>query len=207
MSPEVISSILGLIGVVITVIWGGNKIKKTTHGLKQAEGELKLQRQALDFGAFVEEWGGTYKEIEHLLDSTEIDRFMMLRAWNGKLCPRWTTAIFQVRQGDQTPVSYVHFELDKDYVQRLREISLSGLVHLRTADLAPCAIKAVYEAEGVTESVWVHIQSEKVEGSETVAHTYASFATKTGAIEETTVTKCSILAGRIKGVAHSFKSV
>ena len=202
---EVAVALIGMVGAIATALIYNHKNKKTTHSLHQAESELKLQQKALDFGAFMEEWSGTHDEILHLLENTCIDRFLIFRAWNGRLAPRWTTAVFQLRLGKQDPISYVHFELDVDYVSRLKEISIRNVVAFDVEDLQDCAIKRIYEAEGVKSAVWVHITSEAVEGTDTVAHTYCSFATHSDeGIEQNLVTKCQILGGRLKGIALTF---
>lgn len=202
---EIVVALIGLVGAIATAIIYNNKNKRTQHSLHQAESELKLQQKALDFGAFMEEWAGTHDDILHLLENTCIDRFLIFRAWNGRLAPRWTTAVFQMRLGNQEPVSYVHFELDTDYVSRLKEVSIRNVVAFEVKGLQDCAIKRVYEAEGVKHAVWVHITSEAVDGTDTVAHTYCSFATHDDRpIDEHLITKCQILGGRLKGIALSF---
>ena len=205
METEVITALIGFLGVLATGAFGYLKLRDSDHKLNQAESELSFQRKALDFGAFIEEWAGTHDDILHFLETTCIDRFLMFRAWNGRLTPRWTTAVFQMRLGVQDPVSYVHFELDTDYVTRLKEISITGVTAFKVADLHDCAIKRVYEAEGVKSAVWVHIASEAVQGSDTVSHTYCSFATHSDEpIGQHLATKCQILGGRLKGIALAF---
>lgn len=202
---EVIVALIGLAGTLATAYMGHKKLKNSKHKLVQAESELKFQQKALDFGAFMEEWSGTHDDIVSLLENTCIDHFLMFRAWNGRLDPRWTTAVFQMRLGNQEPVSYVHFELDTDYVSRLKEISIRNVIAFAVEDIPDCAIKRVYEAEGVKHAVWVHITSEEVQGSDTVTHTYCSFATHGDEpIDQKLITKCQILGGRLKGIAFSF---
>ena len=92
-----------------------------------------------------------------------------------------------------------------DYVSRLKKYLYVNVVAFDVEDLQDCAIKRVYEAEGVKSAVWVHITSEAVEGTDTVAHTYCSFATHSDeGIEQNLVTKCQILGGRLKGIALTF---
>ena len=204
MSTEIAVALITTLGGIVAGLIGLYKVRQTTHSY-QAETNSKLQQKALDFGAFMEEWSGTHDEILHLLENTCIDRFLIFRAWNGRLAPRWTTAVFQLRLGKQDPISYVHFELDVDYVSRLKEISIRNVVAFDVEDLQDCAIKRIYEAEGVKSAVWVHITSEAVEGTDTVAHTYCSFATHSDeGIEQNLVTKCQILGGRLKGIALTF---
>lgn len=207
-TENVIVAVIGLFGVLASSYVAYLKVKKTAVALKQAENEIKLQQTALSFGSFIEEWSQTHKEIKELLETTCLDRFLILRAWNGKLAPRWTTALFQMRLGNQKPISYVHFELDVDYVSRLRDISISNVIHFKVDDLPDCAIKKVYQAEGVTSAVWLHLISEELSGTGTVAHTYCSLATHADeAISEEVVTRCVILAGRLKGIAMQFNSM
>lgn len=202
---EVIVALIGLAGTLATAYLGHKKLKNSKHKLNQAESELKFQQKALDFGAFMEEWSGTHDDIVSLLENTCIDRFLMFRAWNGRLAPRWTTAVFQMRLGNQEPVSYVHFELDTDYVSRLKEISIRNVIAFAVEDIPDCAIKRVYEAEGVKHAVWVHITSEEVPNSDTVTHTYCSFATHDDEpIDQNLITRCQILGGRLKGIAMQF---
>lgn len=203
---KIIIAIIGLIGVVSTAYFGRTVNKKSEARANQAEREMKFQRAALDFGTFLSEWSDTHKDIEKLLSETEIDRFIILRAWNGHLEPRWTTAVFQMRLGNQEPVSYVHFELDTDYVNRLRNLTINGISHFKVDEIADSAIKRVYEAEGVNSSVWCHLISESTPEGASV-HTYCSFGTKEyDTISKETITKCRILAGRLKGVASAFNS-
>lgn len=202
----IITTLGGLIATCITLWVSKKKVGAAQHGLAQAESELKLQQKALDFGAFIEEWSETHRDISHLLQETQLDRFLILRAWNGKLAPRWTTAVFQMRLGEQKPISYVHFELDTDYVSRLKEISIRNILTFAVADLPDCEIKKVYEVEGVKHAVWAHIMSEEVPGSTTVSHTYCSFATRSDTpIDQNVTTRCVILAGRLKGIAANFQ--
>ena len=47
-----------------------------------------------DFDQF---WAGIENDLKSLLDETCIDRFLVLRAFNGQEKPKWTNAIFQMR--------------------------------------------------------------------------------------------------------------
>lgn len=170
----------------------------------QAESEMRFQRAALEFPDFIEEWSHISEDVVRLIEETCIDRFIILRAWNGHLEPRWTTAVYQIREVGQKPVSYVHFELDIDYVQRLREISITNSMMFNVDDIPDSAIKEVYRAEGVKSAIWAHLHSATTpEGAS--SHTYCSFATHNeGGIDEATQTMCKIITGRLKGIALSF---
>ena len=205
METEIIVAALGVLGIVVSSAVGIYNNKKNRHKVEQAEAEMRFQRASLDFGKFMHEWGDTHQEIMNLLETTEIDRFMILRAWNGALDPRWTTAVFQIREQDQTPVSYVHFELDTDYQQRLKSARASNGLCISTSSLPPSSIRDVYEAEGVKSAYWSHIETLAIPDTDCSAITYCSFASNT--VEELsphTITACKILTGRLKGLSSSF---
>lgn len=204
-TPDVIIAVVGLLGIIVTSVFSYLKVNKSKQALKQTENELKIQQVALNFGQFMEEWSQTHEEIAHLMESSCIDRFIILRAWNGRLSPRWTTAVFQMRMGNQEPISYVHFELDTDYVERIKQISIQGTATFKVDELPDCAIKRVYQAEGVKSSTWSYISEESIPGTDCVAHTYCSFSTHTDCeIDVNLETKITILIGRLKGIAMSF---
>lgn len=205
MTGEVIAAFVGFIGVVTAAVIGWFSTSKEKHRRQQSEAEMSLQMAALDFSDFLSEWYDTHAAIEHMMEHTPIDRFLILRAWNGRLAPRWTTAIYQLRKGDQETFSYVHYELDQDYVDRLRHVSLGNEVRIKTEDLPDCGIRKLYENEGVTEAVWLLIEERWIPRTDARAITYCSFATheETG-ISPYVATQCRILAGRLKGVAMAF---
>lgn len=210
----VIAAGFGTLGVIVTAWLSNRKVKTANseskdakHRAVQAELEVELQRTALDFTVFVREWGDLHTELVSLMESTCIDRFMILRAWNGRLEPRWTTAVFQLRLGGQEPISYVHYPLDDDYVDRMRLMANHGHATFRTEDMGDCAIRDIYTAEGVTGSHWCFIEGKDIPGSENSrAVTYCSFATHDAdQIPAETATRCNIIVGRLQHLA-SLKS-
>jgi hypothetical protein len=138
-----------------------------------------------------------------MLENTSIDRIMIFRAWNGELSPKWTTALFQFRIGDQKPVSYVHFELDRDYVDRIRHIVERGSMLINVSDLPKSAIREVYEAEGVKHSAWFHVSTSTLEGTKAKSITYCSFATHSEeAFSPLELARARIFVGRLKGLSQ-----
>lgn len=201
----IVVALCSLAGLVVTSLVAFAKIRDERHRRRQAEQEMRFQRAALGFPEFVEEWGEIVKDIISLMRETSVDRFLILRAWNGHLEPRWTTAIYQMREADQEPYTYVHFELDVDYVGRLREISLRNTMYFEVDDMPDGFLKDVYKAEGVTASMLCHLATHQPAGTDSVAHTYCSFATHSkGALDEKEITRCRVLASRMKGLAEAF---
>lgn len=205
MDTEILVASLGFLGVLVTATIGWFSTNREKHRRQQSENEMSLQMAALDFADFLKEWHGTVSELHQLMETTTVDRFIILRAWNGRLAPRWTTAIYQVRQKGQEHFNYVHYELDQDYVDRLRHVSLGGEMRFKTADLPDCGIRDVYHNEQVTESVWFELDHREVRGTDSRAITYCSFAThEAQGLDDDTVTQCRIIANRLKGVAMTF---
>jgi hypothetical protein len=199
---EIIAAAIGASAVILTAV-GGYFVRLREMNLrKAAEAELRIQRAALGFSDFVQEWNAITADLDFLLNETAIDRFLILRAWNGRLDPRWTTAVFQYRKGRQQPVNYVHFELDIDYVSRLREIGNRNLIHFNVIDLPESAIKSVYLAEGVKAAAWFHLHTYNLTDSDSAAITYCSFAThEDEGINDATLIRCKLIVDRLKSIA------
>jgi hypothetical protein len=204
-ATELIIAISGLTGALATAIIAGLKLNIERLKLNQAEREIRFQRAALGFPEFVSEWDEIHSDLAKLMAETPIDRVLIFRAWNGHLEPRWTTAVFQMRTNGRMPVSYVHFELDEDYVRRLRDIAQRGPTALRTSELAPSKIKSLYEMEGVTASLWAHLDTFETTDGEGKAVAYCSFAASHGeALDDPTIARCGVIISRLKGLAAAF---
>lgn len=199
---DIVIALIGLIGVCVTAYAGVKRVKLEKKKTAQAMDELTVQRAMMGMSWFVDEWETIIKEIDHLIETSNIDRFLLLEAWNGELSPQWTTAVFQRRQGDQEPVSYVHFELDDDYVSRLQTISRGQVLYFEVDSQPESFIKQVYQAEGVKHAVWCHLAKRQIGTNHLIS--YCSFATHEDELDPSVVTKCRILAGRLSGMAHAF---
>lgn len=199
---EIITSLVGLAGVTITAWFGYRKVRSASIEASQARSELKFQSHALSLTEFLGEWGEIHKDLESLMNDTEIDRFLILRAWNGAAAPKWTTAVFQYRMGNQRPESYIHFELDDDYVERLRQVVNSGSIAFTTSETNESAIKDIYTMEGVKSSAWFLIDKSTQPDTYSTAITYCSFASHTSdSVSAAAMTRCRMVVGRLKGAA------
>lgn len=212
-ATQVVVATIGLIGITVTAGVGylqsraksraEIELEKMRAKLTMATQEMSMTRAGLDFSAFLADWDGVLADLRALMDETCIDRFLILRAWNGNLDPKWTTAVFQYREGGQRPRNYVHFELDEDYVERLHQICRGRPLQFNVQQIPDSAIKRVYEEEGVTGSLWCHLHSREEPGAPGChSITYCSFATHSGEIDEAIATRCVTLASRLKGVAE-----
>ena len=197
-------ALIGAVGTIGAALLGYLANRKTRQKQSQAEAELTFQHSALSFTDFLGEWSEVQKEIASLIKNTCIDRFLIFRAWNGHRTPRWTTAVYQYRQGEQEPVSYIHFELDSDYVSRLAMIIERGSIAFTVSEIPDSAIKRVYNVEGVKHSAWFFLSKKGLANNpECQALTYCSFAThKEEPIPQETLTRCRILVGRLKALSQ-----
>lgn len=204
----IIAGITALGGIAAAATQGMLRIKELSLRLEQANQEIRFQRDALDVASFIGDWDGLINELKSLMAISNIDRFLILRAWNGHLEPRWTSAIFQLRADAEQMISYIHVELDQDYVERLRRITTAGPVIFSTSNVDQDAlIRGIYETEGVTEAMWAHIETLAVPGTATKAVTYCSFATSSPeGIDAATRTRANLIIGRLKGLANGFSA-
>lgn len=200
---EITVALISLVGVLATVARSNAKVKREKAKVAQAEDEIKFQKAAMGFGEFLTEWNEIQNEVNRLFKETKLERFIIFQAFNGKLTPRWTTGVIQLRK-DSAPISFVHVELDEDYIGRLLSIRSTRFATVKPTELGPCMIKDIYMAEGVTESLWAHIKTKQLDPNRTV-YTYCSYATTdAGGMDETTMTMCKNLTGRLKSIALNF---
>lgn len=200
MNPEIIVAALHVLAALVT--GGMGLLIARERSLRQmAVREMDFQNATMEFAELAHEWGSISTEIDALIKETNVDRVLVLRAWNGAMRPLWTTAVLRVRDNGQDPISYRHYELDADYVDRLKKITAGQPLVFKTEDIPECGIKSIYQAEGVTESFWAHIGSKELKGSDSRAITYASFSTyEPAGMSEADITRCKLLVGRLKGI-------
>lgn len=205
---EILVAVIGLVGVIISSLIGWISKEREKTKRIQAERELLFQNASLDFAAYMEEWNETEEMLKSLFEETPIDRFIILRAWNGLHNPRWTTAVYQMRREGQKLYSYVHFELDDDYVWRIQQMYQKQILVFKTEEMPPSLIKDVYENEGVLASLWSFIDSRHhAYKDDSRSITYCSFASlSSDEISQETATRCRIISSRLKGLAINFYS-
>lgn len=201
---EIITALIGAMATVSVAIIGFKKAKKEKTRADQAEQEIRFQSAALDFDGFFGEWKEIHEELEHLCEETCIDRFLVLRAFNGLAQPRWVNAVFQYRSGVQQPVSYIHVELDDDYIERLRRITSGGSISFRVADIPQSLVRGIYESEHVKASAWFHIGTYDLVDTRTRMIAFCSFATHEDVdIPKDVLVRCRLIANRFQRIADS----
>ena len=199
MSSDIIVALIGGASAVLVGILGMIKIYYDRKLAEVAHEEDACP--LVTFEDFLTEWADVNVALTNLFATTNIDRFVMLRAQNGLEDPKWTTAFFQMRMGDQEPFNYVHFELDDDYVTRLNDVKSKGFINFMTKDLPPCAIRDVYLMEKLKASAWFMLKKQLLDTEGRAAITYCSFSSHVDAkISQYDLMRCKLVADRIKGV-------
>ena len=219
MEPMILVAMITAIGGVSAAMVSGmlsvyntRTARKAAEGERQkriqAEQEMEFTRTAIRFTDAVEEWSQISDMIQNVMQRTKVDRFLILRAWNGTHDPRWTTAVHQIREANQQPYQYIHVELDEDYVDRIRRVVQKGQIRFNVEGITPPSlIKEIYDNEGVTDAVWAHLGTYKhtMPHSDAVVVEYVSFATHDEAgFDATCLTEINLIIGRIRGLSHSF---
>lgn len=201
---EIIVAFIGLVGIGVTAYFGYLSKRRTDARMGAVETEVDLHRFALSFDDFFREWQGIEEDLHKLFQDTNIERFLLLRAFNGKHEPRWTNAIFQLRSGGAKDfVDYKFVELDEDYIARLKKITNENKLTVEVESAQEGLIKSIYLAESIKHSSWFHIASyDAPEGSRMI--TYCSFATtKDEPIDKGTEIRCQLIANKFKLIADS----
>lgn len=199
MDTQVLISLISAFSAITVAalgIWGAKRNKAANLAKK----EIEFQKETFDLSDFLADWNQFYWELQKIMHETNLDRFLILRAWNGKADPRYTTAVLQLRQGTQEPVSYIHVQLDEDYTNRLLQVKARGHIYFKVDDLDKCLIRDIYKAEGVVASLWVYLETK--EEGEHARMTYCSFATHNeNGFTDYEITKMVLLFGQLKGIA------
>ena len=172
--------------------------------LTYQEKENLLTESGTDLIAAFQAWADMEIEIKNLLDDTVLDRFVLLRAWNGIREPDKTTAVYQYKSSGRDYIKYVGVELDRDYTQKLAS-TYNGPVVFSTKDQQGTLIKNIYDNEGIKSAAWFYIISEEVKGVKEKSTVYCSFAsTSADSLDSITVMRAQMIVSRIKGIMHKY---
>jgi len=198
---EIIVALIGLAGVIVTTLT--TLFYRLTTKNRQYKRELRFRADVLSLKIEFYDWNTIQEELRHLMNDTPIDRFMILNAFNGLDDPRWTTAIYQIIEGEHKVVSYVHVELDEDYVERLKRVKGGSNVEISVEDLPESLLKSVYKSENVKHALWFPIRERKLEDSESVGISYCTFASHTDEpISDEIKLHCKRISDSLRGAIY-----
>ena len=200
---EIFVAIISVSGVIASSTFAFLATKRSSD----ISVEQKLQRASFSFSEYLGEINSLDADVRTLFDETHIDRFLILRAWNGSMEPKWTSAVYQMRKIGQQYTQYSHFELDDDYKGRLRELLTRGTICFSVEEIDDSRIKSVYRLEGVRHSAWYLVDQRNLSEVGAKAITYCSFAThdeKKLSGEE--LTRCQLIVDKLRASSIAFHS-
>lgn len=206
MNEALITGIFTVLAAAVTGVttWlvGRTKVQKLEGQLSQAEHFLAAEAEAMKFEHQFAASARIRDQFQALCEQTEVDRILLLIAWNGVAAPKWTKAIYQFRMGEQEVTEYIHTELDDDYRMRLVEIqdSPNGKVY-RVEEMAEHSlIRQIYDAERVKSSLWVFLRARAYDDG--TCYSYLSFSSHhTESISPDVRTRVRLLVNQIRSQA------
>ena len=95
-----ISAATTVVGAILAYLGVRRKVEHARAERDQAVHEINAEHEALDFSAFVGDYKETERHIISLFDDTNVDRFLLLTAYNGYMRPKWASATVQLRKKD-----------------------------------------------------------------------------------------------------------
>jgi len=141
--------VLAFFGTVITAFFGWLALRKpkTKFPIEASDFEIRF---ALEDLVIIRE------DVHHLFQSTSADRFLILKAENGKQKPKWETAIYEQHKGVPVVLAtdvYKKVRLDDIYRDMINEAEAEGSMTMHTAAMPKGSrLKAIYESENIQHS-------------------------------------------------------
>lgn len=141
--------VLAFFGTVVTAFFGWLALRKP---------KLKFPVELSDFEIrfALEDLVTIREDVHHLFQSTSADRFLILKAENGKQKPQWGTAIYEQHKGIPVVLAtdvYKKIRLDDIYRDMINEAEAEGVMMMHTASMPKGSrLKAIYESENIQHS-------------------------------------------------------
>lgn len=151
-TPDNTQAWLTLLGVIIAAVvplW----IKERYDRRKQ-KFEVELSDFEIRFA--LEDLVEIREDVRHIFDSTKADRFLILKAENGKQSPKWATAIYEQHKGVPVILAtevYKKVRIDDIYREMIDTAELEGVTIMHTEAMQKTSrLRAIYESENVQHS-------------------------------------------------------
>lgn len=140
---------LGVVIAAIVPLWVKDRFdrRKQKFGGEASDFEIKFALEDL-----VE----IREDVRHIFNSTKSDRFLILKAENGRTSPKWATAIYEQHKGVPVVLAtevYKKIRIDDIYREMIDEAEIKGVTIMHTSEMPRTSrLKAIYESEGVQHS-------------------------------------------------------
>jgi hypothetical protein len=154
-------------------------VQKATAEVTAVHREMAFQTLSMGFDEADAGLHENERDIWDLIKSTEIDRVLRLKAWNGLDATKYVTAYVQFREDGQKLLKYANYPTDDDYNSRLYEIRRNGSMFFKVEQDPQSKIMSTYIAEGVKATLWTYATTVKLEGSDSHCIVFMSFASHT----------------------------
>lgn len=148
-SPDFLTPLMGLIGVAVSSV--GTLLVK--HFLDRRRSTAEDSDEDIRFA--ISEINEIHQRALDLIATTAVDRFLILKAENGKQQPRFATAIYEQHRDRPLFVAtlvYHKVRVDESYREMLRKAEAEDVYRMETASMPDSTLKSIYESEGVTHS-------------------------------------------------------
>ena len=150
---DIITALIGSASVIIPsyLVYKRGK-KKLNKSNKSNEIKAKVVDHLLGFFAFDE----VKYNISKLFDVTQMDRFLILVAINGKAKFNHVSVVFEQHKDNKNKVHatarYYDLEIDKSYKEMLHRCEIESKVELVVDEMKPSMLKNIYAMEKVKYS-------------------------------------------------------
>jgi len=138
---------IGGILVAILPLWIKDRLDKRKLVIEASDFEIRFALEDL-----VE----IREDVRHIFTSTKADRFLILKAENGKQSPKWATAIYEQHKGVPVVLAtevYKKIRIDDIYREMIDIAETEGVTIMHTGEMPKTSrLKAIYESEGVQHS-------------------------------------------------------
>ena len=172
---------------------------------KEAEYRIEFHRKVQNPYVPLNQWQPVADQIETLCQESIIDRVLLLVALNGDSVSTHATVIWDYRaHPHKQKFEYVDVKLDPDYVLRMNRMVSEEYFHFKTEEAKGTLIGKYYEAEGVKNSLWIHLGKRNSINTDQVAYKFMSFAThEEGDFTSEDIRKIVNIAGEVKTLIYA----
>lgn len=183
MDPSVFTALSTLAGIIITAIiapylqrkWRESTSPKEIPPVLETNAEREIEEMLFE----LEDLNWLHLAVLNLLSETNADRFLILRAENGRDEPRYATVVYEQHEGVPHVIAtsaYIRVNIDDDYRRMLKSAELDGVFRMKTEEMSDQLLKRVYQREGVQHSNCYFLDRKAI-GENQAILTYCTIAT------------------------------
>lgn len=141
--------VLAFLGTVITAFFGWLALRKPKE-------KFPIEASDFEIKFALEDLVEIREDVQHLFRDTKADRFLILKAENGKTTPKWATAIYEQHKGVPVVLAtevYKKVRIDDAYREMIDGAEEMGRYTMHVPDMPKSSrLKAIYEAENIKHS-------------------------------------------------------